>query len=549
MPTIRRISRALTIQLLLLGIALPVLAVLQYRWIGRLTDAERQRSRAEAEFFAGAVAEGLGGELRKAFRIFLAPEFEEIPPLYDEWKEEALRPEFVESVYAAERNSDTWSLFRLDPERRQIDPVVWPKALQPMRVALQTLDERRPMPNWPDPLFSDVPALFIVQLPAERTTQFLFAVPFRVVIVQFSRKAFTESVVPALMERAGPGGTVMPYDVAIVANGTPLYRSQGWNHGTAVDATAEMSQLASAPVPPHLRISPPPPAKSGWKVLVRHHQGGVNALVASVRRKNLAVSAGILLILAASVAMLAGLVRRADRLRANEAAFVRVMTHELNTPVAVLRSAGENLKDGIVAADQVALYGSTIVEEADRLHHMIGEVLELAGLQARTGSQPLRPLRIEPIVQAAVDRCRLLANGSPMQIEADIEPNLPPVAAADQALTRAIQNLIVNAMRHGSEGEWVGVRVQRDGKHVAVTVEDRGPGIHPEDVRQLFEPFYRGKDSARVSGAGLGLAIVKQIAVDHGGTVSLERREQGAAFTIHLPASSGWTTGNGPANA
>lgn len=538
MPPIRRISRALAIQLLLLGIALPVLAVLQYRWIGRITDAERQRSRAEAEFFAGAVAEGLGGELRKAFRIFLASEFGEVPPLYEEWREEALRPEFVESVYAAERHSDSWTLFRLDPERQQMDPVTWPQALEPMRGHLQTLGERGPMPNWPDPLFSNVPALFIVQLPAERTTQFLFAVPFRVIIVQFSRKAFAESVVPALIERAGTSGAVLPYDVAIVARDTLVYRSQNWKAITAVDATAEVPQLASAPVPPHLRMAPPAPAKSGWRVLVRHRHGGVNALVASVRRKNLAVSAGILLILAASVAMLAGLVRRADRLRANEAAFVRVMTHELNTPVAVLRSAGENLKDGIVAGDQVALYGATIVEEADRLHHMIGEVLELAGLQARNRANPLRPLPIEPIVQAAVERCRMLANGSPMRIEADIEPRLPPVAADDEALTRAIQNLIVNAMRHGSEGEWVGVQARRDGNRVAVTVEDRGPGIHPEDVRQLFEPFYRGRDSARVSGAGLGLAIVKQIAVDHGGTVTLERRERGAAFTIHLPARS-----------
>ena len=99
-----------------------------------------------------------------------------------------------------------------------------------------------------------------------------------------------------------------------------------------------------------------------------------------------------------------------------------------------------------------------------------------------------------------------------------------------------MQNLVANAMRHGGSGEWIGVQATRDNHHVRITVEDRGPGIDAGEASHLFEPFYRGSKSASVPGTGLGLAIVRQIALAHGGSVNVERRRTGAAFTINLPA-------------
>jgi signal transduction histidine kinase len=100
-----------------------------------------------------------------------------------------------------------------------------------------------------------------------------------------------------------------------------------------------------------------------------------------------------------------------------------------------------------------------------------------------------------------------------------------------------VQNLIANAVRHGGSGEWIGVQAARHGDQIRITVEDRGPGIDPGEATHLFEPFYRGSKSASVPGTGLGLAIVRQIAIAHGGSVTVERRKTGAAFTIQLPAS------------
>jgi signal transduction histidine kinase len=274
-------------------------------------------------------------------------------------------------------------------------------------------------------------------------------------------------------------------------------------------------------------------------VLVRQRGGGVEELVAATRRRNLSLVAAILLILIASVAVLVQLVRRGERLRAQQATFVRVMTHELNTPVSILRAAGENLKDGIVAADQVPLYGATVIEEADRLHSMLHEVLDLARMQAGNGHAARRLLAVDAIVNAAVERCRLLAGNTGVELAADVARDLPAVMGDDQALTRAIENLIVNAIRHGAAGKWVGVQVRQEKNRIAITVADRGPGIDEEDLQHVFEPFYRSRDSERVPGAGLGLAIVRQVATDHRGTVTVENRGPGAAFTLSFPAEAG----------
>jgi signal transduction histidine kinase len=545
------------IVLVLLVCALAALAILQYRWIERFSAAERVRRRADAEFAASRIAGDLRDELHASFQVFRATEDDAVASLYERWLRRAPWPGLISAVYVAERTAPkTWMLYRLEQRTGEFVEAPWPPELASLRPRIDNLGARGPRPNWPPPVHARTPAIVAVQRPGELAPPFDDGIPFRVVIAQVSREALGRTVMPALLERISAGDEPR-FDVTLAAGHDVLYRSNSaW-------AIGDRSADAAAPVPADPmrpmgdRTTPGRPLRGGrasrkappqgegpreppveMQVLVRYRAGGLESLVEATRRRNLATSAGILAILLAAVAMLVVLLRRAERLRAQEAAFVSVMSHELNTPVAVLRSAGENLKDGIVGGDQIAVYGQTIVDEADRLKHMIGEVLELAGMQARTEPRPHRIVAIAPIVEAAVERCRLLVNGA-IEIESMIEPGLPPVSADDDALVRAVQNLIVNAIRHGGAGGWVGVRARRDGKRVTITVEDRGPGVHAADFDQVFEPFYRGRDSGSVSGAGLGLTIVRQIAADHGGDVTLDRREAGASFTLHLPAEVG----------
>ena len=530
-------NRALAIVLLLLAVAVTALAVVQYRWIDRTTEAERKTRLGSAELVARRVADGFRRELQEVFSAFTYPDDKAM--LYEEWAAAARWPSLVAAVYVAQQDeyTETWTLYRLDPKQRALVHAEWTPELAPLRPRLDTL-HRQPEDR-PPPLAPSVPGIFIAPPPPR---DLFHGPPAEAVIVLLDADTIRKSMLPTLLRNEASAGGVPLYDISLVTPDRVLYSSAGGWPDAARDADAAIV------VSPFLRRQgprPPPelegkvPPDDHWTILVRQRGGGVASLVGAMRRRNLALSAGILLSLIAAVAMLVQLIRRGERMRARQATFVRVMTHELNTPVSILRAAGENLKDGIVAADQVPLYGATVVEEADRLHTMLHEVLDLARLQSSNGRASHRLLAIDVIVNAAVERCRLLAANTGVELAADIRRDLPPVKGDDQALTRAIENLIVNAIRHGGAGKWVGVDVRQEKKKIAVTVADRGPGIAEEDLAHVFEPFYRARDSEQVPGAGLGLAIVKQVAVDHGGSVTVENRRPGAAFTLCLPVEGG----------
>jgi two-component system sensor histidine kinase SenX3 len=119
---------------------------------------------------------------------------------------------------------------------------------------------------------------------------------------------------------------------------------------------------------------------------------------------------------------------------------------------------------------------------------------------------------------------------------------LPPIKADAVALSRAIQNLLSNAMKYGGDSRWIGLSAEpvktSAVEEIQVRVSDRGLGITPSEQERVFEPFYRGKEAqaAQIRGNGLGLSLVKHIVAAHGGRVSVESKVgQGSTFILHLP--------------
>jgi len=526
-------NRVFAIAILLLTVALAAVAVLEYRWIARVSEAERREQAERAEAFAQGVAAAIGEELMRTFDAFAAPENQPVFPTYQRWRRETSHPKLVETVFVAERTGDDWSLHRLDLGTRELEPIPWPPYFESVRRKIATLDPRGPNAKWPPPLFAKMPGLFIVQRPAPMTPDFLHGVPHRVVFLQMNDEAL-QSMVQAAASRQPQRAS---FHYALAAGDRVLARaSSEWpRDGVPEDASATVPRIRVALRP----YRTPAAAEGEWTVRVHRAGGGLAAVLSSAHQRNVAVSAAIFLILAASVSMLLALIRRGQRLRAQQAAFVTMMTHELNTPVAVLRGAGENLRDGIVADPaQVRAYGSAIVSEAERLRGLTEDIVDVAGLRPRAAQRPMRDVAIAPLVQSTVDRCRLLPNDPPLEIEVRVEDDLPPMRGDEQSLSRAIENLITNAIRHASAGGWIGVHARREAGGVAITVEDRGPGIASADAAHLFEPFHRGSAAEFIEGAGLGLAIVRHIATSHGGSIVLEPRTKGAAFTLHLPGAS-----------
>jgi signal transduction histidine kinase len=275
--------------------------------------------------------------------------------------------------------------------------------------------------------------------------------------------------------------------------------------------------------------------------------GSLEAAVSALRLRNLAISLGVLALLAVSMVMILVYTRRAEQLARQQMEFVAGVTHELQTPLAVIRSAGQNLADGVIeTSGQIKEYGSLIAKEGRRLSAMVDQVLDYAGLQSRGRPPEKVVVDLEEIVDLALADCGPAISEGGIRVEKNIETDLPQLMADPAALRRALQNLIDNAVKYGGGGKWVGVEVHRsrDGvkSAIEISVADRGPGIAPVDLPHVFEPFYRGSPGSSeglattTRGNGLGLSLVKQIVQTHGGRVTVRSSTaQGTVFTMHLP--------------
>ena len=281
-----------------------------------------------------------------------------------------------------------------------------------------------------------------------------------------------------------------------------------------------------------------------WLLSITHPAGSLEAAVARARWRNLAISFVILGLLATAVGLALAAARREQALARRQIELVAGVSHELLTPVAAVRSAGENLAAGVVTEPaKVREYGELIVREGRRLGGLVEQVLTWAGLQARGEPAVRRPVDVGALVESVAADCAAEAAAAGVTVDTAVAPSLPVLLGDRDALERALRNLVENAIRHGKSGGWLAVRAglaQRDDGRpaVALIVEDRGPGLAAADLPHLFEPFYRGSGSTG-PGSGLGLALARQIVEAHGGAVRVSRATgQGARFTLELPVAA-----------
>ena len=284
---------------------------------------------------------------------------------------------------------------------------------------------------------------------------------------------------------------------------------------------------------------------TGWRVQLQHAAGSLDAAVARLRMRNLYLSFGILATLLVSVGLILLNARRSEKLAAQQMDFVATVSHELRTPLAVIRSAAQNLSAGVVQErDQARRYGDLIEAEGRRLTDMVEQVLEYAGLSAQRGPRLSRVADVGYVVKDAVASTEGLIASEGFEVETNIAPDLPPVLADEDAIRRALNNLLdqrAEVRRRRPLGRRLRAARRPEGQEeVQIGVSDRGRGIEAEDLPHLFEPFYRGRQATerQIHGNGLGLSLVQRIAESHGGRVSVRSQPgEGSTFTIHLPAA------------
>lgn len=216
-----------------------------------------------------------------------------------------------------------------------------------------------------------------------------------------------------------------------------------------------------------------------------------------------------------------------------KAALFSGVTHDVKTPLAAITAAVTSLIDGQGFSDAARRdHLDTIKQEADRLHRVVNNLLDVARLRA--GALVVRkvPSPIDELLESVINRLRPLLDGRDvsMRVGSDV-PDVPmDVVQIDQVLT----NLIENALKFTPPGTPISLTAVGHPEAVRVTVVDSGPGIAEGDRDRIFEPFERG--GATETGTGLGLAIANAIVMAHGGRMWVsEAAPGGAAFTFELP--------------
>lgn len=280
------------------------------------------------------------------------------------------------------------------------------------------------------------------------------------------------------------------------------------------------------------------PGDSPWTLNVQHVYGSLDAFAASNLRRNLVIGFGLLFLLACAIVAIIISAQRVKRTAQRQVDFVSSVSHEFRTPLAVIYSAGENLADGVAKEDgQVSRYGDLIKGEGRKLSGMVEQILDFAGANSGRKKYTLTETAVSEVISDALDACRPLIDEKNIAVETNVAL-LPSINADKNALTQAVQNLLINSVKYSNGGTKIRVNAENGGDNIKISVDDEGVGISKSDLRQVFEPFYRSREvvDAQIHGNGLGLSLVKQIVEAHGGKVTAASEPgKGSKFTIELP--------------
>jgi two-component system sensor histidine kinase KdpD len=231
----------------------------------------------------------------------------------------------------------------------------------------------------------------------------------------------------------------------------------------------------------------------------------------------------------------AGELAEGNRIRT---ALLAAVSHDLRTPLAGIKASVSSLRSDDVdwtEEDQAELLAS-IEEGADRLTHLIGNLLDMSRLQTGTVAPLIREVNLEEVVPLALAGIP----ASESTIGLDLPESLPMVATDKGLLERVVANIVENAVKYSPSREPILVAASALADRVELRVVDRGPGVVDEVKDRIFTPFQRYGDSPRGSGVGLGLAVARGFAEAMGGTLQAEDTPGGGlTMTLSLPAVPG----------
>jgi signal transduction histidine kinase len=590
---------------LIAGIAIAVLlaalATFQYRWLGEVSGAERARMRDTLQTRAADFTQAFDRELTQ---IYIA--FHSEPDLADADPAHAIGAELARAQGSATVPGLIKDVFLLEAQRKQggglrrfnagsgaLEPAEWPTALDAWRARLAHIA--------PIGTAAGILPLFMADAVDATAPALIIPVPFvkriedgagrfavvpdpagtpRAIIVWLDADRLRQQLLEPLAAKYFGAGADSEYVVSIVRRDNPSQIVYASEKGAGVDEHADVStgmfdlrinemarlgtagpaaargtksvtdrvavtivRRSSSPADAARVLMTGGPNQGAWIVRARYRSGSLETIVERSRRRNLAISAGVLGLLGAAFALIIAAAQRQRRLARQQMEFVASVSHELRTPLAVICSAGENLADGVVAdSAQVKTYGSLIETEGRRLGDMVERVLLFAGIGSGNRTVARGDVDVARVIADAVQGVAADARERGVAVAVHPGAPLPPISGDADALRSAVQNIIGNAVKYSQSGGSVDVTTELlDGSIVRIRVADRGIGIDAADLPHVFQPFFRGRRAvdAQVRGTGIGLSVVLHVVQSHGGDVHLDSRAgEGTTVTVVLPAGT-----------
>jgi two-component system, OmpR family, phosphate regulon sensor histidine kinase PhoR len=230
--------------------------------------------------------------------------------------------------------------------------------------------------------------------------------------------------------------------------------------------------------------------------------------------------------------------RRANQLKSD---FISNVSHELKTPLSIISMFGELLATGRTKSpEQATEYAEIIRRESLRLTRLIDNVLDFAKIERGHDVYEFAEGDVADVVARALEMSKHRLERAKLELDSDLEADLPPARLDANAFTLAVLNLVDNAIKYAAEGERLAVSLRGHDGGLELEVRDFGRGIPADEQPQIFERFYRARDVRLlpIRGSGIGLALVKHIAEAHGGRVRVDSAPgQGARFRIWIPAA------------
>jgi signal transduction histidine kinase len=281
------------------------------------------------------------------------------------------------------------------------------------------------------------------------------------------------------------------------------------------------------------------PTFAGLKLMLRSRERSIEQEIERWKLAKIGLIAFIDLMLGAGLFLVYANVRREVHLSRLKSDFVANVSHELKTPLALIRLFAETLELGRAASEEKKQqYYRVINKESHRLTQLINNILDFSRIEAGRRDYHLAPAELRRVVEDVIEAYRFPIEQQGFELEVELADGLPELEVDEEALGQALINLINNAIKYSRDEKHIGISLRRDGERIRLEVRDRGIGIAKSEQKKIFEKFYRAEDSLvhTTKGSGLGLPLVRHIVEAHGGEIEVTSAPgKGSTFALLLP--------------